>query len=208
MATTTTIPGELFLLLTNDAGRQEATSHRRQALAAAAVAELALREKIAMADGRNPDLEILDTSPSGEPVLDHALAALGELRRTRTRAVLSHRSMDLTEVIGEELVHAGAVTRKDGWFTTSWPAEDSSIESALRARLAGSLRDTARASLQDGIILELLHALGIAHRILKGDLDGMRRREVDRTIKALGVDHPAAKELKRIKDSNAAVTMS
>ena len=41
--TTHTIPGELFLLLTNDAGRQDSTQYRRQALAAAAVAELALR---------------------------------------------------------------------------------------------------------------------------------------------------------------------
>lgn len=32
--TTHTIPGELFLLLTNDAGRQDSTQHRSQALAA------------------------------------------------------------------------------------------------------------------------------------------------------------------------------
>ena len=39
--TTHTIPGELFLLLTNDAGRQDSTSYRTQALAAAAVGVLA-----------------------------------------------------------------------------------------------------------------------------------------------------------------------
>src|SRR5699024_10614294 len=87
--------------------------------------------------------------------------------------------MDLTEVLGEELATAGAVSRTQGWFTTRWPTEDPSIENALRARLVGSLRDSSRASLQDGIILELLRSLRIAHRILKSDLDGMRRREVD-----------------------------
>src|SRR5699024_3869966 len=49
MSTTTTIPGELFLLLTDEAGRQ-ATSFRRQALAAAAIAELLLRERIALSE--------------------------------------------------------------------------------------------------------------------------------------------------------------
>src|SRR5690625_4158860 len=66
MSTTTTIPGELFLLLTDEAGRQ-ATSFRRQALAAAAIAELLLRERIALSERRNPDVEIVDPSPTGEP---------------------------------------------------------------------------------------------------------------------------------------------
>lgn len=206
MSTTTTIPGEIFLLLTNDAGRQDSTQFRKQALAAATIAELLLREKVALSERRNPDVEILDPTPTGEPALDQALTALAEVRRPRIQSVISHRRMDLTEVIGEEFVAAGAVSRKDGWFTTTWPAEDSSIESALRARLVGSLADPARASLQDGILLELLRSLRIAHRILKDDLDGMKRREVDQAIKDLDVDHPAAKALKRAMDSmNAAV---
>lgn len=206
MSTTTTLPGELFLLLTNDAGRQDSTQFRKQALAAATIAELLLREKVALSERRNPDVEILDSTPTGEPVLDQALTALTEVRRPRIRSVISHRRMDLTEVIGEEFVTVGAVSRKDGWFTTTWPAEDSSLKSALRARLVGSLRDPARASLQDGIILELLRSLRIAHRILKEDLDGMKRREVDRTIKELGVDHPVAKALKSVIDSMNAAT--
>ena len=206
MSATTTIPAELFLLLTNDAGRQDSTQFRKQALAAAAIAELLLRERVALSERRNPDVEIVDHSPTGEPALDQALAALAEVRRPRLQSVLSHRRMDLTEVIGEEFVTAGAVSRKDGWFTTTWPAEDSSIESALRARLVGSLRDSTRASLQDGIILELLRSLRIAHRILKDDLGGMKRREVDQAIKDLELDHPAAKALKQAMDSmNAAM---
>lgn len=207
MSTTTTIPGEIFLLLTNDAGRQDSTQLRRQSLVAAAITELLLREKISLSERRNPDVEIIDPTPTGEPALDQALTALGELRRPRLQSVIAHRKMDLTEVIGEEFVAAGAVTRKDGWFTTTWPAEDPSLESAVRARLVGSLREPARASLQDGIILELLRTLRIAHRILKGDLDGMTRREVERVIKELGVDHPVTKALKRVMDSvNAAAT--
>lgn len=197
---THTIPGELFLLLTNDAGRQDSTQYRRQALAAAAVAELALREKITLTEERTPKVQVRDTEPLGLPVLDQALGALAELNGKKLKSVIARRSLDLTEVIGESFVAEGAVTRSDGWFFTSWPAADGTLESALRARLAGAVTDVSTASLQDGILLELLRAQRIAHRILKEDLPGLGRRELDRRIKALHIDHPAAQAVKRIMD--------
>lgn len=61
----TTIPGELFLLLTNDAGRKEATSQRTEAVAAAALAELLLRERLALGEARDPAVVVADGSPTG-----------------------------------------------------------------------------------------------------------------------------------------------
>src|SRR5690606_7129685 len=206
--TTHTIPAELFLLLTNDAGRQDSTSYRRQALAAAAVAELALREKIALNEDRSPKVTVLDTEPTGEPALDQALAALAELYGKALKSVIGRRSMDLTEVIGEVFTAEGAVTRKDGWFFTSWPAEDDSVERALRARLAAAIDDPSAASLQDGILLDLLRALRIVHRILKDDLPDLSRRELDHRIKDLQIDHPAAQAVRRIMDDMAAVMIA
>src|SRR5690625_3915290 len=114
MSTTTTIPGELFLLLTNDAGRQDSTQFRKQALAAAAIAELLLRERVALSERRNPDVEIVDPSPTGEPALDQALTALAEGRRPRLQSVISPRRMDLTEAPGAALAPDGAVARSQG----------------------------------------------------------------------------------------------
>lgn len=204
---THTIPGELFLLLTNDAGRQDSTSYRKQALAAAAVAELALREKLALSEERAPKVQVRDTAPTGLPVLDQALGALTELDGKKVTHVISHRTMDLTEVIGEGFAAVGAVQRKDGWFTTSWPTHDDTLETALRARLAAAVTDPATASLQDGILLELLRALGIAHRILKTDLPDLSRRELDHRITALDINHPAAKAVKKIMEDMTAVLM-
>ena len=206
--TTHTIPGELFLLLTNDAGRQDSTQYRRQALAAAAVAELALRERIALSEDRAPRVTVLDTEPTDLPVLDQALGALAELDGKALKSVIGHRTMDLTEVIGEGFAAEGAVTRKDGWFFTSWPAEDDSLERALRARLAAVLTDPTTASLQDGILLDLLRALRIAHRILRFDLPDIGRRDLDRRIEQLDIDHPAAKAVRRIMDDMAAVMIA
>lgn len=204
---THTIPGELFLLLTNDAGRQDSTSYRKQALAAAAVAELALREKLALSEERAPKVQVRDTAPTGLPVLDQALGALAELDGKKVTHVISHRTMDLTEVIGEGFAAVGAVQRKDGWFTTSWPTHDDTLETALRARLAAAVTDPGTASLQDGILLELLRALGIAHRILKTDLPDLSRRELDQRITALDINHPAAKAVKKIMEDMTAVLM-
>ncbi|MGO1225213.1 MAG: GOLPH3/VPS74 family protein [Brachybacterium sp.] len=204
---THTIPGELFLLLTNDAGRQDSTSYRKQALAAAAVAELALREKLALSEERAPKVQVRDTAPTGLPVLDQALGALTELDGKKVTHVISHRTMDLTEVIGEGFAAVGAVQRKDGWFTTSWPTHDDTLETALRARLAAAVTDPGTASLQDGILLELLRALGIAHRILKTDLPDLSRRELDQRITALDINHPAAKAVKKIMEDMTAVLM-
>lgn len=206
--TTHTIPGELFLLLTDDAGRQDSTQFRRHALAAAAVAELALREKVALSEERAPRVSVTDPSPVDIPVLDQALGALAALDGKRVTAVISHRSMDLTEVIGEAFHAAGAVIRKEVWFTTAWPTHDDTLETALRARLAAAVQDPGTASLQDGILLELLRALKIAHRILKDDLPGIGRRDLDQRITSLQIDHPAARAVKRVVEDMSVVMMA
>ncbi len=203
--TTHTIPGELFLLLTNDAGRQDSTSYRRQALAAAAITELTLRERIALSEDRTPTVQVLDTEPTDLPVLDQALGALTELEGKPLSTAVAHRTMDLTEVIGEGYAAVGAVQRKDGWFTTTWPTHDDEIETALRTRLAAAVEDPSRASLQDGMLLEILRALGIAHRILKDDLPELSRRDLDQRLRDLEIDSPAAQAVKKVVDDMTAV---
>lgn len=206
--TTHTIPAELFLLLTNDAGRQDATVYRKQAVAAAALAELALRERITISEERAPRAHLVDATPTGLPGLDQALAAIAEHDGKKIQSLIGHRALDLTETIGAVFVAEGVVQRKDGWFTTTWPTHDDTVETALRARLAGALRDRRAASLQDGILLEILRALSIAHRILKDDVPELSRRDIDRTIKALEIDHPVAKAVKKLIEDMTMMVIS
>ena len=202
--TTHTIPGELFLLLTDDAGRQDSTSYRTQALAAAAIAELALRERIALTEERSPKVQVLSTEPTDLPVLDQALGALAELEGKSLKSAIGHRTMNLPVVRGEGYAAGGAGPRPDGGCTTTGPTPDDERETALRARLAAAVEDPSRASLQDGLLLEILRALGIAHRILKDDLPGLSRRELDQRIEALEIDSPAATAVKRVADDMTA----
>lgn len=154
-----------------------------------------------------PRVQVTDPSPLGIPALDQALSALVELDGKGLATVVGHRRLDLTETIGDGFVAEGAVQRKDGWFTTTWPAHDDTIETALRARLARALRDRSAASSQDAILLELLRALGVAHRILKDELPELSRRDLDRTIKEFELDHPAAAAVKKIMNDMTAVIM-
>ncbi|MGO1284948.1 MAG: GOLPH3/VPS74 family protein [Brachybacterium sp.] len=206
--TTHTIPGQLFLLLTNDAGRQDSTYYRQQALAAAAITELTLYQRVALTEERTPKVTVLDHTPLGLPVLDQALGALAGLDGKPIGSVIGHRSMDLTEVIGEGFAAVGVVQRKDGWFTTSWPTHDDTYENSLRARIAGAVRDPRTASLQDGVLLELLRTLGVAHRILGGDLPELSRKELDQRIEGLDVDHPAALAVKKMMNDMTAVMIA
>src|SRR5699024_9311129 len=50
----------------------------------------------------------------------------------------------------------------------------------------------------------LLRALRIAHRILRDDLPGIGRRDLDRRVEALEIDHPAAIAVRKIMDDMTA----
>lgn len=208
------IPTETFLLFTNDTGRQQSTQWRRYAVAAAAVIELALRERIDIAEGRDPKVSVRDASPVGDPVLDTALQAIAARDGKRLSGTTRHRSMDLTEVVGDQLVGLGALEKKSGFFGTTWPVQDPALENALRARLAAALRWTPGAdgdgpSLQDVIILTILKAMRAGYVVIRDDVPELKRGEVLAKIDQLGENSPAAgtvKALRRQIDSiNAAI---
>lgn len=77
------IAGELFLLLTTASGRQDSTQLRRHGLAAAALMELQLHERIDVEVGKNPRLRVLDPTPTGKGHLDQALRHLVQFSEHR-----------------------------------------------------------------------------------------------------------------------------
>ena len=161
--------------------------YRRQALVAAALTEPVLRGRVALGEGRGAKVEVLDATPTGLPELDLVLAGLEGRRSPRASRRLS-----------------GEVQRKDGLFTTSWPAGSSRIEGELRARLAAVLQGQQAPSVQDAVLLELLKALRAGHRILREESGGLSRRKLDARVDALGVDVPAARALRAMIDALSA----
>ncbi|UYG17765.1 GPP34 family phosphoprotein [Brachybacterium huguangmaarense] len=207
MTQSTTIVRDLFLLLTNDAGRQEATQVRRQSLVAGAITDLVERGRVQLDDARNPHVTVVDATPTGDGVLDHVLARLEEVDGRRLSSIIGKRAVDATELVGQDLVAAGAVTRQHGLLGTRWPARDPAIEQAVRRDLAAVLRGEREPTHQDVVLLAILRAQRNAHRILKDDVPGLSRWEMNKRIDALGRDVPAAQAVRRVYDTlMAAVT--
>lgn len=195
MTTRTTLVGEMFLLLTTPSGHPDGTVVRRAALSAAALVDLELRGRIRIGEGRDPRIELLDRLSTGESVLDPVVRFLDQSNPPRIYGVITHHGLDLTETVGEEYVRLGAVTRRKGWFSVTWPEADAGPAAAVRSRLAASVRTPAQASRQDASLLELLRAQRIVHRVLREEVAPMTRREVDAVVRGLEVGHPAARSL-------------
>lgn len=204
---TSDIASELFLLLTADGGRQDATQYRRHALTAAAITELLLHQRISLDEGRNPRVQVLHPTPTGVAPLDLVLAHLARDPGQKLKGLLYTRRLDLTEMIGDAQVAAGTVTRKDGWFLTSWPQADHSAESELRERMVRSLDDPAQASMQDRVLWDLLRALRVAHRVMRPEVGSPGRRELERRLDAFGEIHPVCRVLRRLIDEQTAVAV-
>lgn len=190
MSTPLSIPAETFLLLTGDTGRQQHTQFRKFVTAGAALIELALRERITMSDEKNPRITLTDPTPTGDPVLDQALTAVGARDGKRLGGTLSSRAMDLTEALGEQLAEAGVLERKKGLLGTTWPVLDHGPENAVRDRLSDALDGTGDPSQQDVVLLALIKAARAGYVVIKDDVPEMPRGEVLTRIDELSENSP------------------
>ncbi|MCL6424184.1 GPP34 family phosphoprotein [Brachybacterium sp. JHP9] len=202
------LTAEIFLLLTDDRGKSAASDTRTHAIAAAAIADLALRGRIAFSEEKNPRIEILDSAPTGIPELDQALAALAEMPRKRIDAIVQNRRMNLVEATAGPLIDSGAIERKDGLFSASFPERDGALEDALRAHLADIVTGRAQPDERDVVLLQFLRSADIAHAILKDDVPELSRRELDRRITELAAESPAARALGKIGEDLEAVLLT
>lgn len=208
MTQSTTIVRDLFLLLTTDAGRQEATQVRRQSLVAAAITDLVDRGRVRLDDARDLRVSVIDATPTGDGVLDHVLTRLEEVDGRRLSTIIGTRALDATELVGEDLVAAGVVIRERGLLGTRWPVRDPGIEHAVRRDLAAVLRGEREPTPREIVLLAILRAQRNAHRILKDDVPDLSRWEMTRRIDALGRDVPAARAVRCVYDALMAAASS
>jgi len=140
MDMTLTLPGELTLLaLDGETGRSRVESMDLDALLAGAVlTELVLRDRITL-DGRR--VCGAEAVPTGEPLLDDALARVARERRSRTLDWwVAHLRKGLGRQVLDDLVARGLVRmesrRMFGIFpATRVPETDGVAEELIRTRL-------------------------------------------------------------------------
>lgn len=207
----------LLLCLDDDSGRRLADSGRIDpALAAALLAELALRERIGVTGedegwrGRRR-LTVTSLVPTEDPELDRALEAVAENEGRRLRDLVSSSSgrrlsKGLRDRLLDRLAAAGVLERRPGTVlgifpTTSWPARDRSFEDEVRGRLQGALVVGTTPSELTVTLVALLHATGMLAKVLRPE----DPRTVKARAKALSEGDWAARAVKQAIDEAAAM---
>ncbi|HLR97319.1 MAG TPA: GPP34 family phosphoprotein [Jiangellaceae bacterium] len=134
----------LLLVLDDETGKVVIdTSKLDAALAGSILLELARAERLDVGEpgfwSSTGPIVVADPTPTGDAVLDAALAEAGEKER-KPADLISTVQKDLRDTLVERLADRGVLSREEGrvlgiFPTTSWPAEDSSHEDEVRRRL-------------------------------------------------------------------------
>jgi hypothetical protein len=203
----------LLLLVDDDTGKVVLDRTRlERALAGAVLVELALAGRLAPAppggsvtEGR---IVVLDRRPTGNGLLDEALARLADKAHRPARAV-EKLVKGLRQAILTRLVDAGFVReehrRAMGVFpTTTWPAVRPEHEAELRSRLRAVLVDGQAPDARTQAVISLLTAVDAVPKVLAV----ADRRALVRRARALAEGNWAATAVREAVDAvNAAVVV-
>lgn len=166
----------LLLVLDDETGKVVIDSTKLDAtLAGSVLLELARAERLNTGEpGRwssTGPIVVVDPTPTGDAVLDAALAEAGEKER-KPADLISTVQKDLRDTLVERLAERGVLRREEGkvlgiFPTTSWPAEDSSHEDEVRRRLHDVLVGGVTPDERTQALVGLLAALDAAPTALQ-----------------------------------------
>jgi hypothetical protein len=177
---TTTLTDDLVLLLLDpDTGRSvvDSTSLDR-GIGGALLLDLATRDRIGVdGDGAWARLHVTDPAPTGDALLDEALARLAgkPLRAQKAVERLARRTrMPVLERLAERGLVRRERARVLGLFpATTWLPADPAPRAALHRRVEAVLRAGETPDQHVALLISLLHALQAEHKVVDG-----RRREL------------------------------
>lgn len=211
------IAEDLLLLLTaEDSGKLAASStHADVALGGALLVELALMERVDIAAPeervREGRLVVKDAGPTGDSVLDEALAALAQKEGKKPQSVVAALGKGKRVRLYERLAAGGLLRPEDrrilGIFPSHrWPAEDAGHEQAVRAGLVAALRQGGTTDARTGALVSLLLALDVVDKVVGPESVGLSRRELNASAKRIAEQDWAATAVRSAIDSiNAAI---
>jgi hypothetical protein len=179
---------ELFVLaLDEDEGWivESALDTLRYGLAAALLADLALRNRILVEDGR---LHVRNTEPVGDELLDAALKRLTDADRPRRvkywLSALSFRK--LPKQVAERLVACGVLQRDDRRYVMVTPCAESPEPDApakywIKQGLRSAVLTTAKAERHSIVLLSLMQGCRLLNLVFTKD----ERRTAGKRVKDL-----------------------
>lgn len=206
----------LLLLTDDDSGKPAVSSNELDvALGGALLVELALTHRVDVAgpDERVPEgrLVVRDPSPTGDSLLDEALAIIGQKEGKKPQSVLARLGKRARVGLYERLVQGGVLRAEEGRIlgifpTQRWPSEDAAHETSVRAQLATALRDGVTTEPRTGALISLLLALNAVHKAVDPRSVGLSKKVLNANAKRIAEGDWAAKAVRQAIDSmNAAV---
>ncbi|PZF84626.1 GOLPH3/VPS74 family protein [Jiangella anatolica] len=181
-------------------------------LAGALLLELSLLDKVTVAGPgeqvKKDRLVLRDPTPTGDDVLDRALADLADDEGRKPKNVLGSLRKGLRDRLLRRLAERGVLRRQSGTVlrvfpTTRWPAADASHEAALRQRLHDVLVTGLEPDPRTAALVSLLLAVDGLRKAVPSD----DRRAVKRRAKEISESDWAADAVKKaVQEVQAAVT--
>ena len=213
------IAEDLLLLLTaDDTGKLAADStNTDMALGGALLAELALTERVDIAGPdervREGRLVVRDASPTGDSVLDDALATVGHKEGKKPQSVVAALGKRTRVRLYERLAEAGMLRAEEGRIlgifpTHRWPAEHADHEAAVRASLVTALRHGVTTDARTGALVSLLLALNAVHKAVDPESVGLSKRELNASAKRIAEGDWAAKAVRSAIDTGTAIIIA
>jgi hypothetical protein len=201
---------ELFLLLRRDDGTPESMSAPRgYGLAAAVITDLVLAEQVTLSDDKDPRVSVLGPRPLGHPALDAAMIRLRERDGTKLSSLVADRKLAVEEQTAQALAAAGVVRTeaKRAWglvpakYPVLDPGPERRVREHLRVALAGATPRT-----EDATLLAILHALGVAPKVLEQEKGTLGRRDLEQRIKEISAEVEAGDAVSRaVATMNSAI---
>jgi Golgi phosphoprotein 3 (GPP34). len=208
---------DLLLLLTNDDTGKLAKSGTKVdvALGGAVLVDLTLMGRVDVADPgetvREGRLVVRDSTPTGDAVLDEALATIGEKEGKKPKSVVARLGKGVRATLYGRLVEDGVLRAEKGrvlgiFPTDRWPAENANHEASVRAGIASALRDGRTSDPRTGALISLLLALRAVHKVMAPSSVGVSEPEMKASAKRIAQGDWAAKAVRQAIDStNAAI---
>ncbi|WBQ07072.1 GOLPH3/VPS74 family protein [Kribbella sp. CA-293567] len=211
------IAEDLALLLYDDeSGKPIAGSPGLDyALGGAVLIELTLLGKVDIAgpgeqvkEGR---LKVLDTTPTGDAVLDERLAFLAGKPGSKPKDLMGKLSKKLRDQLLVRLAERGVLEADQGkvlglFPVTRWPAKDARHEAEVRTGLENVLKLGTQPDERTASLIALLSALNVVPKVVTDAVDKKALKQ--RAKEIAESDWAASAVRKAVQEMQAAVTAS
>jgi golgi phosphoprotein 3 len=202
------ISEELFLLALNEEKGNILSLAKKNliyGLAGAILAELALLGKICVNEKYR--LELLNTAPTGDEILDEVLNEIRSAEKPRKLsywiAQIGTQPKKLRERLGDRLIAKGVLYQEDRRFFWRSPEDDEAFvpitKFEIKEGLRGMILSTSESNQQDLALLNVVSACDLLNLVFTQDELPIAKRRIRQEVLSIALREPAMQSVEEIE---------